>query len=188
MIMSLFRKNPARDDAIALYSAMVEQARDAAFYERYEVADSVEGRFELIALHVFLAMRALKGKGQDARQLSEAMVEVMFQNLDDGLREMGVGDLAVGRKIRKLAENYYGRVGVYDAALEGAGAGADEPADGPDALATAISRNVYEREDAPFALGLAAYVRAASAAVEACSFDDLRAGKVEFPDPEKFHG
>ena len=177
MIMSLFAKSAVRDEAVTLYSAAVDQARKPIFYADFGVDDTVEGRFELIALHVFLIMRALKGRGERAAKLSQAIIDVMFQNMDDSLRELGVGDLSVGRKIRKLAESFYGRVNAYEAALASeSGAGA---------LARALARNVYEQETAPSAPALAAYARAAAATLAAQPIDELVSASVAFPPLEE---
>ncbi|MEM9494620.1 MAG: ubiquinol-cytochrome C chaperone family protein [Pseudomonadota bacterium] len=179
MLKSLFAKNPARERAMALYAAAVEQARLPVFYTDYGVEDTVEGRFELVGVHVFLMMRALKGDRPEAQKLSQALLDVMFENLDAALRELGVGDLAVGRKIRTLAENFLGRVQAYDAALE---SNAPETA-----LDEALARNVYEDPQAARAEALSAYVRDA-AAVDAGRIESLLAGKAVFPQPAAVAG
>ena len=164
-----------QDKAAALFSGAVEQARNPLFYERFGVSDTVEGRFELVALHVFLVMRALKGGGRKARLVSEALVEHTFRSMDDAMRELGVGDLSVGRKMRKLAEHFYGRVSVYDASLAKGAA--------PEAFVEAVSRNIYETFNASDAPTLAAYSRVAAAAVADAELQELLEGRFIFPTP-----
>jgi len=116
----------------ALYEQIVAQSRRPEFYLEGGVADSLDGRFDLMSLHVFLVLRRLKEEGQG--KLSQALFDTFFHNLDVGLREMGVGDLSVGKKIRQMAEAFYGRVAAYDAALSAP----DEKA-----LVEALQRNLY---------------------------------------------
>lgn len=175
MILSFFRKDAAFEAGEALYAAAVEQARTPDLYARLGAPDTVEGRFEMVALHVWLVMRRLKEGGPGARKTSQAMFDAMFRNLDDSLRELGVGDLSVGKKIRKLAENFYGRIGAYEAALEKGGEGDD--------LARAIGRNVFENEDAPEAAAFADYICRAAASIDSQPAARIAGGIVRFPAP-----
>lgn len=175
MFKALFRKDPAVDAARALYAAAVEQARTPALYAGFAVPDTVEGRFEQVALHVYLIMRRLKGEA-GTKNVNQHLMDVMFQNMDDSLRELGVGDLVVGKKIRKLAENFYGRIGAYEQALK-------QDA-GPGALAKALARNVYADEAAPQAEALAAYVRSAAESLAAQPAARIAGGIAVFPVPE----
>lgn len=173
MILSLFRKDPPHETASALYHAAHEKARDPAFYLVFGVEDSPEGRFELLSLHVYLLIARLKfapGAGKLAQQIADCF----FANLDDSLREMGVGDLSVGKKIRAMAEGFYGRVGVYDAALQDAAPTAD--------LADAIARNVFGEREHPRAPALADYVRRARTALAGQPDARLMSGIIVFPD------
>ena len=181
MIFSFFRKDPSLDAATALYAAAVEQARSPRLYADFGAPDTVEGRFEQVALHVYLVLRRLKGgapdaeAGPDAKRVSQKLFDVMFQNMDDSLRELGVGDLSIGKKVRKLAENFYGRVAAYEDALKD-----DAP---EDALARALGRNIFGDEAAPAAARLAGYVREAAAAMEAQPAARIAGGVVRFPEP-----
>ncbi|MBI1394216.1 MAG: ubiquinol-cytochrome C chaperone [Alphaproteobacteria bacterium] len=173
MILRLFRKDPRREAAETLYGEIVAAARRPAPFVDLGVEDSVEGRYEMLAAHVFLALRRLKADGDAARPVSQALFDVFFRNMDDQLREMGVGDLTVGKKIRALAEGFYGRMGAYDAAL----AAADK-----DALAGAIARNILARETADeSARRLADYFVAADAALKGQDLATIAAGAIEFP-------
>ncbi len=183
MVLSLFRKDPRRESALALYETIIAQSRDTAFYALNGAPDTPEGRFELLTLHVYLALRRLKGSGADADKLSQALFDVFFRNMDDSLREMGVGDLSVGKKIRKMAEAFYGRVGAYEEGLR--------PESAISALANALARNVFEKsagDDAPGALAIAGYMREADQFIAAQPLDDILAGRLNFPPaPEGAH-
>jgi len=162
----------------ALYMAAVDQARKTPLYEAYATPDTVEGRFEQVALHVYLIMRRLKGDEPGARQVNQKLFDAMFQNIDAALRELGVGDLSVGKKIRKLAENFFGRIAAYEDALD-----PDAPRE---ALVKALARNIYEDEAATSAVQLAEYVRAAAAAIDAQPAARITGGIVQFPDPAAY--
>jgi cytochrome b pre-mRNA-processing protein 3 len=175
MILSLFRKDPIKDAADALYAAAADQARLPAFYLSYGVEDSVEGRFEMAALHAYLLLRRLKSAGEDAPRVSRALSDVFFSEMDGALRELGVGDLSVGKKIRAMAEAFYGRIAAYESALA---------ADGePGRLASALSRNVYGEENAEAAARLADYVRRSIAVLGAQPDNRLLKGIVVFAAP-----
>ena len=117
-----------------LYSALVAQARQPGFYSALAVPDTVEGRFEMVALHCALALRRLRAiGGRPAAALSQQLLEYMFGDLDRSIREIGVGDMSVGKYMKRLGKSFYGRAAAYDAALD-AGDGA--------VLAQAIDRNI----------------------------------------------
>ena len=112
--LRLLRKRP---NATPLYTEIVRQARQPDFYNKLGVPDTYNGRFDLIALHAFIIMRRLKSIGKNGETLSQALFDCMFIDIDKNLREMGVGDLSVGKKIKNLAAAYYGRVKAYEGAL-----------------------------------------------------------------------
>lgn len=176
MFKALFRKDPSVEAARALYAAAVEQARTPALYRDFGAPDTVEGRFEQVALHVWLVMRRLKD-GEAAKKTGQCLCDAMFHDMDDSLRELGVGDLQVGKKVRKLAENFYGRIGAYEAALK---ADADEGA-----LAGALARNVYGVEKSDSAEALADYVRRADTYLAGQPAARIANGIVMFPPPER---
>lgn len=146
----LFRPRPAQAAARALYAGVVNQARTPDLYAALGAPDTVEGRFELYTLHVMLLLDRLRGQGEPAQETSQALFDAYVQALDDALREMGVGDLAVGKKMRKLGEAFYGRAKSYEAAF--AALPDDEP------LTSLLKRTVYAEADEANAPGLAAYV------------------------------
>jgi cytochrome b pre-mRNA-processing protein 3 len=114
----LFRPKPAQTAGRALYAACVEQARTPKLYGELAVPDTVEGRFEVYTLHVVLLLDRLKRQGPVAAETSQSLFDTYVKGLDDALREMGVGDLSVGKKMRRLGEAFYGRVKNYEAAFD----------------------------------------------------------------------
>lgn len=170
-LLGFKRHNAAAE---GLYAALVEQARRPEFYAAMGVPDTVDGRFEMIALHVFLALHRLKQEpGQDA--FAQALFDAMFADMDRNLREMGVSDLSVGRHVKTMAKGFYGRVAAFEAGLADASG---------TALTEALRRNVYGTVAAPPDLApLAAYVRASAAALAMQEPSDLTAGRARFAEP-----
>ena len=163
--------------AAVLYRTTVKQAREPIFYAAYGVPDTLDGRFELIALHMFFVLHRLKADGPSAEPFSQELFDTMFGDMDRSLREMGVTDLGVGRRVRAMAEGLYGRMAAYEAGLA-----ADESV-----LAAALRRNLYGtvRDSEPSAAALSAvcgYVRAAVRELAAQPLQRLSAGSVNFPD------
>src|SRR5687767_4178845 len=115
------RPDAARKSAEELYAAAVAQARRPEFYASLGVPDTIDGRFELVALHTFLVLRRLKGQGQ-AAEAGQALVDLFIQDMDASLRELGAGDLGVGRKVKAMAQAFYGRIAAYDSGLAGSAA------------------------------------------------------------------
>ncbi len=161
-LLKLFRRDPVKAQAAALYNALLDRAREPALYGENGAPDTVDGRFDIIVLHAALVMRRLREQGEEGQRLAQALFGRMFDDLDAALREMGIGDLSVGKKIKVMAEAFYGRAAAYDTALK-AGDSA--------ALKEALWRNLFdsapERENA--ASGLAAYAMAADARLAAVS-------------------
>lgn len=118
MFKRLFGGNATRQSGLNLYSACAAHARTPDFYARWGVPDTAEGRFELYALHVILVLARLKRQGEQASEVGQALFDSLLRGLDDGLREMGVGDLSVGKKMRKLGEALYGRAKNANEALD----------------------------------------------------------------------
>jgi cytochrome b pre-mRNA-processing protein 3 len=171
----LFRRKPIRSAAELAYGAIVEQARRAEFFTALGVPDTLDGRFELICLHAFCFLRRLKGEGASASMLGQQLVDTMFADFDRSLREIGTGDLSVGRQVKRMAEAFYGRVHAYEDGL----AGDDET------LRAALQRNVYGTVSAsPEQIEcLAAYLRRETAGLAAQPAASLLAGEVAFGAP-----
>jgi cytochrome b pre-mRNA-processing protein 3 len=168
-----------RDEGRRLYEALAAQSRLPIFYAELGVPDSIDGRFEMLCLHAHAVFHRLRGCGAAADQLGQAAYDAMFAGLDAALREMGVADLGVGRRIKIMTEALNGRIQAYDAAL----ADAD-----PGALPAAIRRNVYGTVgpqaapvSAPQVSALAAYQRALRASLAEADDARLLAGHVPFP-------
>ena len=162
----------------ALYGAIVAQARQGALYRDLGVPDTVEGRFEMILLHLALVLRNLRGTDGRVEAAGQAVFDTFCTEMDRSLREMGVGDLSVGRKMRAVGEAYYGRAAAYEPGL----AGAD-----PAGLAAALARNVYGGA-APTvaAAAIAHYMIAADRAIARHGMKGLLQGTIPFPAPEDF--
>lgn len=172
LLERLFRPRPAREAGRALYARAVDQARSPALYADFGAPDTPEGRFEVYTLHVMLLLDRLRGQGAAAQEVSQSLFDTYVKALDHALRELGVGDLAVGRKMRRLGEAFYGRGKSYDAAFAAL----------PDAsaLQALIARTVYAGGDAGQAHRLAAYVLAQRAALAPQPLDALLAGRVDW--------
>jgi len=187
MILSAFRRSDHNRNIQGLYGAIVAQARSPAFYTHYGVPDSVDGRFELIVLHLVLVLRRLADQAAIAAggpalgpgsPVGQRLFDVFCRDLDDNLREMGVGDLAVPRRMRAFGEAFYGRQAAYAAALD---------AGDQSALEKALARNILGVAEAgDRAAMLAGYVRATVGQLGAEPEQALIEGKAAFPSPESF--
>lgn len=173
----LFSSKPRCAEAAPLYQAIVAQARSPHLFSEIGVPDSLDGRFESIVLHLVLVLRRLKRDFPQGLELAEALQEAFFEDMDRSLREMGAGDLGVGKRVKRMAEAFMGRLTVYDEALEGAVQAAD-----PAGLRAVLRRNVFgtlgegQGDDA----ALARYVLAQAAALEAQPGAELRGGRPGF--------
>ena len=178
MILPRFRLGSQARSIHALYGAIVAQARAAAFYADYGVPDTLEGRFDLIVLHLVLLLNRLSRPPEVSRSLGQDLFDEFCRDLDANLREMGVGDLAVPKRMQRFAEAFYGRQAAYLAALEAADARDFEKA---------LARNIYaDGIDDDEAARLAVYARAAVERLDAQEDDALIRGEVVFPSPEAF--
>lgn len=176
MISFPFRRRTRRPTIEALYGTIVAQARSPVFYRDYGVPDTIAGRFEMIVLHLVLLMRELRTAPATESLVGQQVFDRFCQDMDDNFREMGVGDLAVPKEMRRVAEAYYGRAKAYQGAL------AD---DAPEALEAALARNVYGVSTSPMgATLLAAYMREASRRIEAAGYEAIVGGGLTWPAPE----
>ena len=154
----------------ALFFSASEKARDPAFYTG-GAPDTYEGRFELYTLHVVLLLHRLKGEGPQLADVRQGLFDAFVRNLDDGLREMGVGDLSVGKKMRKLGSGVYGRLKTYDTALKG----------GVEGVKPVLIRTLFAGEPSTAASALARYVVAASDRLEAQPTEQFLQGEAQWP-------
>jgi cytochrome b pre-mRNA-processing protein 3 len=170
-----FRRRRQAQKIDALYGAIVAQARRPDFYADYGVADTVSGRFDMVVLHTALVLRRLREAPEEARPLGQGVFDAFCRDMDGNLREMGVGDLAVPKKMKGFGEAFYGRAAAYDRALAAE--------DGTE-LAATLARNVFGQETHPAAGRLAAYVRETEGAL-ARDLSWTASGTPPFPDPAK---
>jgi len=173
----LFRRRNDDAAANALYLALVEQSRQPVFYRDYGVADTLEGRYDMIILHAYMLFRRMgAGDSPGLKELSQQTFDFMFTDLDQNLREMGVTDMAIGKRVTRMAEAFYGRANAYDKVL-------DEPGRG---LQEALGRNLYQGQPANAGIEdrMAAYVRGQMAHLAKLPDSQLLAGKVAFIVPE----
>lgn len=174
VLQRLFARRPAAAAGRALYASAARQARDPRFYVALGAPDTGEGRFELYVLHVALLVLRLKGRGEAAAETAQQLFDVFVRALDDGLREMGVGDLAVGKRMRKLGEAFYGRARSYEEAL----------ARMPDRsqLEALLGRTVLPASGPAATAALAGYVAQAAAGLEAQPLEALLKGEATWPE------
>jgi cytochrome b pre-mRNA-processing protein 3 len=166
-----FRKprTPSRGTIEAIYGMIVTQAREPSFYQALEVPDTVDGRFDMILLHLWIALSQLEQR--DDKELSQALFDHFCSDMDANLREMGVGDLTVPKRMRAFGEAFYGRSAAYHRAL----------AEGCEPLAEALNKNIYNGGNIESARRLAAYVADAKAVL--VSGDEVtQAGGLRFPN------
>jgi cytochrome b pre-mRNA-processing protein 3 len=176
MILPFFRRGARPDTISILYGMIVAQARLPCFYRDYGVPDSVNGRFDLIVLHMSLFLRRLAHEPAAIRRLGQGVFDLFCRDMEQNMREMGIGDLAVPKEMRKIGAAFYGRSQAYEAAL-----GAADSA----ALAIALARNVYGQDvsQAPGAGRLAAYMLKAVGHLALQDGAALARGELRFPDP-----
>lgn len=171
--------------AVRLYAATVEQARQPVFYSDCRVPDSVDGRFDMIVLHLFLIMNRFPREERQSPVL-RALLEEHFADMDNSLREIGVGDLSVPKKIHRMIDALYGRLENYEKALSGATPVED--------LAAALARNVYRDDSASDPSlekgveGLTRYVLKAREVLASQTPMAILEGQVSFPEPRSALG
>jgi len=172
----LFRSKPEQEAAWTLYKEVVDQARQEALFLNLGIPDSVDGRFESIVLHLVMLLRRMRRDFPDCDELAGALQEVFYADMDRSLREMGAGDLGVGKRVQRMAEGFMGRLESYEAALDGL------PSNGEEELRAALLRNVYGTLPAGTIdpEGLQQYVIDQAAALDRQDSAELRRGKPGF--------
>ena len=174
-ILSRLRRPAEMPAGSELYFALVRQARQPVFFRDWKVPDTVDGRFDMIVVHAALVFRRLRALGPAAQALSDETFAAMTADLDRSVRELGGGDIGVGKRMKAIGRAFYGRVQAYDEALEG-----------KQSLEDALVRNVYRNApvDAAVVGRLADYVRNAVLALDRQSLADLARGRADFPSVE----
>lgn len=172
-----FKNRKIRKDAAArLYDIAVTNARDPVYYEQMGVADTIDGRFDLLTLQVFLIMNRLNELGPDGHKLAQALFDRMFKMIDLTLREMGIGDMGIPKHMKKMMKAFNGRAHSYRAALDSR--------DG-DVLLLAVARNVYRASEAipAGAQDLAEHVIDLYEAYQAHDLERFMSGALSLPRP-----
>jgi len=174
-IIDFFVAKDFSESARLLYAAVVKQARQPEFYVDFGVPDTPDGRFDLILVHAFLVLRRLKRDFDKTSELSQEVFDLMFADVDQNLREMGIGDMGVGKRIKAMAEGFYGRVEAYEKGLAEEGT----------ALADALERNLYRKTspDPDHSQAVAQYIRDQARLLDAADIDGLCAGNLTFGPP-----
>jgi cytochrome b pre-mRNA-processing protein 3 len=174
-----FRKPhaPSRGTIEAIYGMIVTQAREPLFYRDLAVPDTVNGRFDMLVLHLWMVLRRLKPI-EGGTGLSQTLFDRFCDDMDANLREMGVGDLTVPKRMQAFGEAFYGRTAAYDLAL----------AAGQEPLAQALCKNILNGEAVEKARRLARYAEASIAALAGTDEAKLRSGSWRFPSPTRSEG
>ncbi|NTJ42051.1 ubiquinol-cytochrome C chaperone [Agrobacterium larrymoorei] len=178
MLFGLFRKkNNNRAIVDRQYSALTSAARQPGFYLHMDVPDTVMGRFEMLSVVMILYFRRTKASATSGQEIAQEIVDAFFQDLDHSMRELGIGDQGVPKRMKKFAGMFYGRLESYATAIDGA----DE-----DALAAALRRNIYPQADetAPDMRALAKWMMVASEALSAQPEDAVATGNATLPSPD----
>ena len=129
-MLNLLRKSAARKElGRALEQQLAGRARAGFFYERLGVPDTLDGRFDMVALHAWLALARLKDAGRD--DAAQALTDALFIGFDEALREQGISDMGMGRRMKAIANAFYGRLAAYGAA------------DTEAKMAEALARNIW---------------------------------------------
>jgi cytochrome b pre-mRNA-processing protein 3 len=166
-------QTPSRRTIEAIYGMIVAHAREPVFYQALNVPDTVNARFDMVVLQLWLVLRRLR-EVEPEGVTAQGLFDHFCADMDANLREMGVGDLTVPKRMQKFGEAFYGRTAAYDAAS----------AAGEGAMSEVLARNVLNSSDPARAKGLAAYVAAAAARLATLEGPALKAGDWQFPKPQ----
>ena len=176
MIFPLFRRRVRPGTISTLYGTIVAQARLPCFYREYRVPDTINGRLDLLVLHLALVLDRLADESQ-LRELGQALFDHFCTDMDRNLREIGIGDLSVPKHMQRVGEAFYGRARAYRAGLA---------RDGQQALVEALERNIYGQEGAAnraAAARLAVYMRRTVGELRVQPSSEVLAGRLTMPDP-----
>jgi cytochrome b pre-mRNA-processing protein 3 len=172
MIFGLFRRNPYERQIARLHEAAVAQSRLPAFFlPPYDAPDTFEGRFEILTVNAGLLLRRLSLLSDPGPELAQALSDAIFSRFDDALREIGISDVGVPKKMKKIAGAFMGRGNAYEEAY----------AQGEDALAAALARNVLAGQGDGAAL--AGYYLRARAELDQTPLETFLQGQAPFPAP-----
>lgn len=167
MLKTLRKLKSRRQDAARLFAAIVARAREPVFYARLGIPDTIDGRFDLLALHAWLVLDRLReiGQGTGVNDLSQELLNATFVSFEEGMRDLGTGDMGMGRKMKSFADAFYGRLAAYHACAD------------PAAMTAAVERNLYRGHPSPHAAAVADYVLRARALLADA---DIASGNIDF--------
>jgi cytochrome b pre-mRNA-processing protein 3 len=170
VLASLRQRKQRREAVMAAWNRIVARGRDPGLFAAWAVPDTLDGRFEMLALHAFLVLNRLK-RNAAAKDFAQILFDTMFADLDRGVREMGATDIGVGRRVKAMARGFYGRIAAYEKGL------GDEAE-----LHAALRRNLFGTvEPRPeHVAGAARYLRDQAAALAAAPVDTFLMGEVPF--------
>lgn len=172
----LKRRKLIRSIAQRVYARITEQSRNPVFYRELGVADTLYGRFELVSLHTALFVRYMRQLEDIGPKVSQKLFDLMFSDIQESLRQQGVGDLGVPKKMRGLMKGFNGRLHVYKEALDRRNS---------NELYAALIKNVYDGDEAKHknhANMLKAYMEKLAQALEYYALDDLEKGAISWPE------
>lgn len=177
-VLDLFKGADDTGPVGQLYKEIVAQARSPYFYKENNVTDDVDGRFDMITIHIFLTLDRMR-KDPKLKKLSQKLVNLMISDMDRSLREMGVGDLGVGRRVQEMGKALYGRLEMYDYAMI--------ESDSSEKLASAIMRNLYRSDEAvdQNAKNVSGYVLAQCDDLEKVDSNRILKGHIDFTKVEE---
>lgn len=173
MILSLFRKKRSNSAIIKRqYEELTDAARQLTFYQDMNVPDTVLGRFEMLSIFMMVYLRATKDKGEAVEGLAQDIIDAFFEDIDHSIRELGIGDAGVPKRMKKLAGMFYGRADSYGKAIE---------KDDVNELNTALIRNMFPEniEEAPDMSELGRYLIATDKALVGYSLDEMAQGNLK---------
>ncbi len=168
-------KKPYQAEARGVYARTLEHVRQPVFYTEYGVPDTFDGRFDLLLVHLFIVMEAVGFESERAEAFNQALFDVTFADMDQTLREMGIGDMGIPKHMRKMMKAFNGRMNVYHSAI-----GANN-----DAFVDALKRNLYagaEGMSDEVVARFAQYCMRAVASMKALEFEVLQGGAFQFKD------
>lgn len=175
MIFPFFRKSSLSEPVYGVYNAIVAQSRREIFYAEWGVPDTLTGRFDMISLHAALVFRRLRSAETLTKAFSQSVFDCFFRDMDRSLREMGVGDLSIPKRIEKMGSLFYGLLSNLSSALESG----DRTA-----LEGVVSRNFHEGGDHPALTAFVDYILLNDDMLTTQSVEDIMAGKVIFGNPK----
>ncbi len=176
-MFGLFRtKNPYEQPANLLYASAFNHARSTRFYVEYDVPDTLDGRFDLLLVHLFLIINRMQGEGRKGAQLAQALFDTTFADMDQGLRENGIGDMGLPKHMRRMMLAFNGRMHSYAEGLDKGN------------LEQVLARNLYgtlEEPDPDMLSRMAGYIQENVDWLEKQTSEDIFEGRVKFTMAEE---